>query len=205
MFVSLHFSERTNNDVLVSVFLSMSFFEITLHMYILPYLEIFTTPLMDERAVIKSLNQRRSVSLKVWNHTAALPQFTFFFFFFLSYLSLKKTEGTNLTAESLAQIIQLQQLKLFFLQLECLGANCWLRMFCAGHCLTQICQETLLHKFTDVKTKGHLVLKNSLCVCSTKSSEHFHKAKSKQEWRDFHTPKSIQYKISVHKSFTLEH
>lgn len=36
----------------------------------------------------------------------------------------------------------------------------------SGHCLTQICQETLLHKFTGVKTIRQLVLENYECVPS---------------------------------------
>lgn len=49
-------------------------------------------------------------------------------------------------------------LEQFFLQLKPTGANSYLRMFCIGHCLTQICQQTLFHKFMDVKTMRQLVL-----------------------------------------------
>ena len=49
-------------------------------------------------------------------------------------------------------------LEQFLLQLKATGANSYLRMFCIGHCLTQKCQQTLFHKFMDVKTIRQLVL-----------------------------------------------
>lgn len=55
-------------------------------------------------------------------------------------------------------------LEVFFFLISPIAANRCSRMLCTGHCLTQICQETSLHKFMDVETMRQVVLKAFGCV-----------------------------------------